>query len=63
MSKNNSPESREPIGELTSQLDSTERAMILKALEKHRWNKTKAAKELGLTLRTLRYRLEKLDIK
>jgi two-component system, NtrC family, response regulator PilR len=39
-----------------------EKEAIVKALEKTRWNKTAAAKLLGLTLRQLRYRLEKLDI-
>ena len=40
----------------------TERAAIMKALEATRWNRTAAAKQLGLTLRQLRYRLEKLGI-
>jgi two-component system response regulator PilR (NtrC family) len=39
-----------------------ERNSIMQALEKTRWNKTAAAKMLGLSLRQLRYRLEKLDI-
>ena len=39
-----------------------ERSSIMQALEKTRWNKTAAAKLLGLSLRQLRYRLEKLDI-
>ena len=39
-----------------------ERNSIMQALEKTRWNKTAAAKLLGLSLRQLRYRLEKLDI-
>ena len=39
-----------------------ERNSIMQALEKTRWNKTAAAKLLGLTLRQLRYRLQKLDI-
>ncbi|MCG6937668.1 MAG: sigma-54 dependent transcriptional regulator [Gammaproteobacteria bacterium] len=39
-----------------------ERQSIKQALEKTRWNKTAAAKLLGLSLRQLRYRLEKLDI-
>ena len=40
-----------------------ERNSIVQALEKTRWNKTAAAKLLGLTLRQLRYRLQKLNIK
>lgn len=39
-----------------------ERSSIMQALEKTRWNKTAAAKLLGLSLRQLRYRLEKLNI-
>ncbi|MBE9567560.1 MAG: sigma-54-dependent Fis family transcriptional regulator [Proteobacteria bacterium] len=39
-----------------------ERNSIMQALEKTRWNKTAAAKLLGLSLRQLRYRLQKLDI-
>ena len=39
-----------------------ERQSIIQALEKTRWNKTAAAKKLGLSLRQLRYRLQKLDI-
>ena len=39
-----------------------ERNSIIQALEKTRWNKTAAAKMLGLSLRQLRYRLEKLNI-
>jgi len=39
-----------------------ERNSIMHALEKTRWNKTAAAKLLGLSLRQLRYRLQKLRI-
>ena len=39
-----------------------ERQSIMHALEQTRWNKTAAAKLLGLSLRQLRYRLQKLDI-
>jgi len=39
-----------------------ERQSIMQALEKTRWNKTAAAKLLGLSLRQLRYRLQKLNI-
>ena len=39
-----------------------ERYSIVQALEKTRWNKTAAAKLLGLSLRQLRYRLQKLGI-
>jgi two-component system response regulator PilR (NtrC family) len=39
-----------------------ERQSIMHALEQTRWNKTAAAKLLGLSLRQLRYRLQKLKI-
>jgi two-component system response regulator AtoC len=39
-----------------------EKDRILKALEKTRWNKTKAAELLGMTRNQLRYRLKKLGI-
>ena len=39
-----------------------EKKMILKALEETRWNKTAAAKKLGITFRVLRYRLAKLGL-
>jgi two-component system response regulator PilR (NtrC family) len=39
-----------------------ERVAIQKALEKHRFNKTAAAKALGMSFRTLRYRIKKLGI-
>ncbi|MEW5973417.1 MAG: sigma-54 dependent transcriptional regulator [Pseudomonadota bacterium] len=40
-----------------------EEADILQALEAHRWNRTRAAEALGMTLRQLRYRLAKMDLK
>ena len=39
-----------------------EKAAILQALEQTRWNRTQAAKNLGLTLRQLRYRIQKMGI-
>jgi len=48
--------------DLGDKLQDVERATILKALEETRYNKTAAAKKLGLTLRALRYRIQKLDI-
>jgi len=48
--------------ELTTHLDSVEKQMILAALEKNKWNKEKTAKQLGLTMRALRYRLKKLQL-
>jgi len=39
-----------------------ERAAIEKALQDHRYNKTKTAAALGITFRALRYKLKKLGI-
>lgn len=39
-----------------------EKKAITEALEQNRWNKTATAKQLGITFRTLRYRLKKLGI-
>jgi len=47
---------------LDSYLDSHERDAIQKALEQTKYNKTAAAKVLGITFRQLRYRLKKLGI-
>ena len=47
---------------LGSQLESIEREAILRALEKTRYNKTAAAKLLGMSFRALRYRIKKLGI-
>ncbi len=43
-------------------LDQVEREAITKALESTRFNKTAAAKLLGITFRSLRYRLDRLGI-
>ncbi len=47
---------------LGDQLESIERDAIIKALEDARFNKTAAARKLGMTLRALRYRIQKLGI-
>jgi len=47
---------------LDSHLASIERNILEEALQAHRWNRTSAAKSLGITLRSLRYRLKKLGI-
>ena len=51
-----------PGESLENYLDNIERQIITSALEKSRWNKTAAAKSLGITFRALRYRLKKLDL-
>jgi two-component system, NtrC family, response regulator PilR len=52
----------EPGGSLGSQLEDIERDAIVKALEQTRYNKTAAAKLLGISFRALRYRIKKLEI-
>lgn len=47
---------------LESFLGEVERQAILQALDETRWNRTAAARKLGMTLRSLRYRLAKLGI-
>ncbi len=51
-----------PSGPLEDRLEDVERDAILKALEKTRYNKTAAAKLLGMSFRALRYRIKKLGI-
>lgn len=43
-------------------LDKLEKDSIEKALEQNRYNRTKAAKVLGITVRSLRYRMERLGL-
>jgi two-component system, NtrC family, response regulator PilR len=47
---------------LGTQLEAIERDAIVKALESTRYNKTAAAKLLGMSFRALRYRIKKLGI-
>jgi two-component system response regulator PilR (NtrC family) len=49
-------------GSLPQQLDKVERRLILDALARTRYNRTQAADLLGLTLRQLRYRMQRLQI-
>jgi two-component system response regulator PilR (NtrC family) len=49
-------------GALPGYIEQMERAAIQKALEETRWNKTKAAAQLGITFRALRYKLKKLGM-
>jgi two-component system response regulator PilR (NtrC family) len=51
------------LGQLQDYLDRVERQAILDALQKTHFNRTAAAKLLGVTFRSLRYRLERLGIK
>ena len=47
---------------LQDYLDRVEKEAILEALEKTRFNRTAAAKLLGITFRSMRYRMERLGI-
>lgn len=47
---------------LEEHLEEVERETILQALERTRYNKTAAARALGITFRALRYRLKKLEL-
>lgn len=49
-------------GSLEDYLEKIEREAIMLALEENKWNKTSAAKQLGLSFRSFRYRLKKLDL-
>lgn len=48
--------------DLEGQMEELERRAIIEALEKARYNKTRAAALLGMTFRSLRYRIKKLNI-
>lgn len=50
------------IDNLEDYLEEIERKLIMQALEESRWNRTAAAQRLGLTFRSMRYRLKKLGI-
>lgn len=47
---------------LEKYLEHIEKIILQRALEQHRWNRTAAAKALGMTFRQLRYRLQKLGL-
>ncbi len=47
---------------LEEYLEQVERNAIIEALEATRWNRTAAARQLGISFRALRYRLSKLGI-
>ena len=49
-------------GGLDDYISNLERGAIMKALQDTRYNKTAAAKKLGITFRALRYKLKKLGI-
>jgi two-component system response regulator PilR (NtrC family) len=47
---------------LEDYLEDIEKEALTQALEENQWNKTATAKQLGLTFRSLRYRLKKLGL-
>jgi len=44
-------------------LEEAERDILVAALEKHGWNQTRAARDLGMTRNTLIYRMQKYRIR
>jgi transcriptional regulator of acetoin/glycerol metabolism len=50
-------------GAASDTLPEMERQMLLRALEGHRWNVTRAARALGVSRDTLRYRIEKFQLR
>jgi two-component system response regulator PilR (NtrC family) len=48
---------------LQERLDQAEKQAILAALDRTRFNRTAAARLLGVTFRSLRYRMERLGLK
>lgn len=49
-------------GDLDAYLAEIERNILSEALDKHRWNRTETAEALGVTFRSLRYRMKKLAL-
>ena len=49
-------------GDLETYLAGQERQILTEALTAHRWNRTSAARSLGISFRSLRYRLKKLGL-
>ncbi|HJW13023.1 MAG TPA: sigma-54 dependent transcriptional regulator, partial [Albitalea sp.] len=48
--------------DLAAYLDEVERGILLRALERHRFNRTAAGASLGLSLRQMRYRMARLNV-
>jgi two-component system response regulator PilR (NtrC family) len=48
--------------DLAAYLDEVERDILLRALERHRFNRTAAGASLGLSLRQMRYRMARLGV-
>ncbi len=56
------PSNTLPPEGLEAHLQAIEKQLLLRALELSHWNRTAAAKKLGMTFRSLRYRLKKLGL-
>jgi two-component system response regulator PilR (NtrC family) len=53
----------EPLpDDLERHLDEVERDILVRALERHRFNRTAAGASLGLSLRQMRYRMARLGV-
>ena len=53
----------EPLpSDLAAYLDDVERDILVRALERHRYNRTAAGASLGLSLRQMRYRMARLGV-
>jgi two-component system response regulator PilR (NtrC family) len=48
--------------DLAAHLDGVERDILVRALERHHFNRTAAGASLGLTLRQMRYRMARLSV-
>jgi len=48
-----------PLG---TQTENMEKEQITQSLEENRWNQSATARALGITLRQLRYKIEKLEL-
>lgn len=60
--EDNTPSPKSETSSLDEELSEIERQRIINALEASGGNKTKAAKILGISFRSLRYKIEKLKI-
>ncbi|MEM7565556.1 MAG: sigma-54 dependent transcriptional regulator [Pseudomonadota bacterium] len=56
------PVSTEDTPNLSEMTQDLEKQQIVSALEKYRWNQSATARALGITLRQLRYRMEKMKL-
>jgi two-component system response regulator PilR (NtrC family) len=48
--------------DLVTYLDEVERSVLVRALDRHRYNRTAAGAAMGLTLRQMRYRMARLGV-